>query len=63
MFDIVDTAFSNEKELIVCSILQDFSKGKESGLQLMCNAHTVFLLYGTEVIMRCIFRSYGLVKD
>ena len=44
MFDIVDTAFSYERELIVCSFLQDFSKGKGSSLQLICNAHTAFLL-------------------
>jgi len=47
MLDIVDTAFSYERNLIVCSFLQDFSKEKESNLQLICNAHTVFLLCGT----------------
>ena len=46
MFDIVDTAFSYERELIVCSFLQDFSKGKGSSLRLICNAHTAFLLGG-----------------
>ena len=46
MFNIVDTAFSYEREMIVCSILQDFSTGKGSSLQLICNAHTAFLLYG-----------------
>ena len=50
MFDIiVDTAFSYERELIVCSFLQDFSKGKGSSLQLICNAHTAFLLCGAEM--------------
>ena len=44
MFDIVDTAFSYERELIVCLFLQDFSKEKGSSLQLICNAHTAFLL-------------------
>ena len=34
MFGTVDTVFSYERELIVCSFLQDFSKGKESNLQL-----------------------------
>ena len=29
MFDIVYTAFIYERELIVCSFLQDFYKGKE----------------------------------
>ena len=42
MFDIVDTAFSYERELIVCSFLQDFSKGKESSLQLICKPPTAF---------------------
>ena len=42
--DIVDTAFSYERELIVCSFLPDFSMGKGSSFQLMCNAHTAFLL-------------------
>ena len=39
MFDIVHTALSNERELIVCSFQQDFSKGEESCLQLIRNAH------------------------
>ena len=49
MLDIVDTALGYEKELIVCSILQDFSKGKGSSLQLIYNAHTAFLLRGAEM--------------
>ena len=44
MFDIVDTVFSYERELIVCSFVQDFSKGKGISLQLIWNAHTAFLL-------------------
>ena len=43
MFDIENAALSYERELIVCSFLQDFSKGKGSSLQLICNAHTAFL--------------------
>ena len=52
-FDIVDTAFNYETELVVRSFLQDFGKGKGSSLQLICNAHTVFLLCGAE-IEKCI---------
>ena len=40
MFAIEDTAFSYERELILCLFLQDFSKRKGSSLQLFCNAHT-----------------------
>ena len=43
---LVDTAFSYEKELIACSFLQEFSKGKGSSLQLIYNAQTTFLLCG-----------------
>ena len=50
MFDIVDTPFSYERELIVCSFLQDFSKGKGSSLQLIYNAHTAFLLCGADIV-------------
>ena len=46
MFDIVDTAFSYEKELIVYSFLQDFPKGKGSSFSLICNVHTALLLCG-----------------
>ena len=49
MFDIVDTTFSYERELIVYSFLQDFSTGKGSSLKLNCNAHTAFLLCGAEL--------------
>ena len=44
VFDIVDIVLSYERELIVCLILYDLSKGKGSSLQLICNAHTAFLL-------------------
>ena len=50
MFDVVDTVFSYEIELIICSIQQDFSKRKGSSLQLICNAHTAFLLCGADWI-------------
>ena len=46
MFDLVDTLYSYERVLIICSFLQDISKGKRSSLQLICNAHTAFTLYG-----------------
>ena len=46
MFDIVNTSFSYETQLIVYSFLQDLSKGKRSSLQLIYNAHTAFLLSG-----------------
>ena len=50
MFNLVNTVFSYEKELIVCSFLQYFSKGKGSNLQLICNAHTAFLLCEADVL-------------
>ena len=40
MFCIADAAFSYERELIVCSYLQNFCKGKGSRLQFICIAHT-----------------------
>ena len=49
MFDIVDTAFSCKREMIVCSILHDIFKGKGNSLQLICNAHTAFLLCRVDV--------------
>ena len=39
---MVDTAFSYERELIVCSFLLDFPMGKGSSLQIICNTHTAF---------------------
>ena len=48
MFDKVNTVFSYERELIVCSFLQDYAKGKEGSLQLICNAHTAFLICETD---------------
>ena len=49
MFDLVDTVFSYESELFVCSFLQDFSMGKGSSLQLICNAHAAFFLCVAEI--------------
>ena len=49
MFDIVDTVFSYERELIICLFLQDFSTGKGSSLHLICNAHTTFLLCAADL--------------
>ena len=46
MFNVVDTAFSYEREFAVCLILQNFYKEKGGSLQLICNAHTAFLLCG-----------------
>ena len=51
MFDKVHTVFCYKRELTICSFLQDFSKGKGSSLLLICNAHTVFLLYGADMAM------------
>ena len=51
MLDIEDTALRHERELISCSFLQDFSKGKGSSLQLDCNAHTAFLHCGTDMYL------------
>ena len=50
MFDKVDTAFSYERGLIVCSFLEDFSKGKGGSLQLIYNAHTTFILCGAGIV-------------
>ena len=49
----VDTTFWYERELIVCSFLQDFCNVKGSNLQLICYAHTVFLLCGAEIPRWC----------
>ena len=50
MFDIVDTAFKYERELIVCWFLEDFFKEKESSLQLLSAIHMytdcLFTLWG-----------------
>ena len=51
MFDIVDTVFSFERKLIVCSFLQKFLQRKESILHLICNAHVAFLLCGADIIV------------
>ena len=46
---LICNAFSYDREFIICSFLQDFSKGKGSNLQLICNAHTAFLHSGAEL--------------
>ena len=77
MFNKVDTAFSYEIELIVCSFLQDFSMGMGSSLQSICNAHTAFFTLFTDWFLQeknlIIFRrnylylfiecKYQLVKE
>ena len=50
MFDVVDTAFSYERELTFCSILQGLLKGKGSSLQLNFNAHIAFLFCGSKLL-------------
>ncbi len=49
MFDMVDTPFSYERGLIVCSSLQEFSKTKESTLRVISNVDTAFLLCEAEL--------------
>ena len=46
--DISDTAFSYEREFREKKLQWDFSEGKGSDLQLICNAHTAFLLNGAD---------------
>ena len=46
MFDIVDTAFSYGREMIVCLFLQESSKVKESSLHEIWNADIAFLHSG-----------------
>ncbi len=50
MFDIVDTAFSYGRGLIICSSLQEFSKTKESTMHVIWNVDTAFLLCGADVL-------------
>ena len=50
MVDIVDTAFSCGRTLIVCKFLQESSKVKESSLHEIWNADTAFLLGGGELM-------------
>ena len=53
-----------EKVLIVCSFLQDFSKGKGSSFQSVCNAHTAFLLCGADIIVRrTLYNPLALVPN
>ena len=42
-------AFSYEREMIVYLYQHDFSKGKGSSLQFICNAHTAFLLCRADI--------------
>ena len=63
MFNMVDTALSYERELIVCSFLQDFSTGKGSSLQLICNAHTAFLLCGADIAQKVILFNHKTSKE
>ena len=58
IFDIIVTAFSYERYLIVYSFLQDFPKGKGSSLQLICNAQTAFLLRGS-LLGNCKTQTYS----
>ncbi len=50
MFDMVNTPFSHGRGLIVCSLLQEFSKTKESNLRVKLNIDTAFLLCGAELV-------------
>ncbi len=50
LFDIVDTPFSYRRGLIVCSSLPEFSKTKESTLQVIWNVDTAFLLCGADLL-------------
>ncbi len=45
MFDVVDTAFSYWRVLVICQFLQESSKVKESRLYVIWNAHPAFLLF------------------
>ena len=49
MLNVVDTAFSYERVLIVCYFLQESSNVKESSLHEIRNADTAFFLGGAEV--------------
>ena len=59
MFDRIDTAFSYEREFIICSFLQYFSKGKESSLLSNCNAHTAFSFVRQYLLCRSPFPVTG----
>ncbi len=51
MVDMVDTAFSYGRTLIVCLFIQEFSKVKESSLHVIWNADTAFLLGGADFLL------------
>ena len=57
MFDKVDTPFSYGRGLIVCSLLQKFSKTKESTLHVIGNVDTAFVLCGAD-LHNCVFTLY-----
>ncbi len=52
MADMVDTVFSYWRALIICQFLQESSKVEESSLHVIRNAHTTFLLCGTDISSR-----------
>ena len=63
MFHVhVDTAFSYERELTNCSFLQHVSKEKGNSLQLICGAHTAFLLCTAEFLIT-IELHFSVVYD
>ena len=55
MFDMVDTAFSYGRGLIVCKFLQDSFKVKESSWHEFRNADTAFILGGADMLTRITF--------
>ena len=54
MFDIVDTAFSNQRELIIWSFLQGFSKIKK----VACNLSAMHILRFYFVGKICLYLQY-----
>ena len=52
MVDMVGTAFSYGRALIVCQFLQESSKVKESSFHEIWNADTAFLPGGAEAVWR-----------
>ena len=58
MFDMIDTAFSYWKALIVCYFFQESSKVKESSLYEIWNVDTVFLI-GAAELCACVMDKAG----
>ncbi len=56
MFNVVDTAFSYGRVLIICYFLQESSKVKASSLHEIQNADTAFLL--GEVVVLFLQNNY-----